>query len=89
MIGALIGGAHGCSCLGSATAELVVSVSFLCGIANASMNPVIGVTLYTRVPTELQTRVIGVIGAIVVRRSPGRRLLGGWSRGADSGCSRR
>ncbi len=80
VIGALIGGAPRLLTMGlSDEVWLVVSVSFLCGIANASLNPVIGVTLYTRVPPELQTRVFGVIGAITFAGIPVGSLLGGWS----------
>ncbi|WBQ06436.1 MFS transporter [Kribbella sp. CA-293567] len=80
VIGALVGGAPRLLTMGlSDEVWLVVSVSFLCGIANASLNPVIGMTLYTRVPPELQTRVFGVIGAITFAGIPVGSLLGGWS----------
>lgn len=80
VIGALIGGAPRLLTMGlSQEVWLVVSVSFLCGIATASLNPVIGVTLYTRVPPQLQTRVFGVIGAITFAGIPVGSLLGGWS----------
>jgi MFS family permease len=58
---------------------LVVSVSFLTGIANASLNPVIGATLYERVPPALQTRVFGLMGALTFAGIPVGSLLGGWS----------
>ncbi|GAA1608106.1 MFS transporter [Kribbella sancticallisti] len=80
VIGALIGGAPRLLTMGlSDQVWLVVSVSFLCGIANASLNPVIGVTLYERVPPALQTRVFGAIGAITFAGIPVGSLLGGWS----------
>ncbi|WP_432942360.1 MFS transporter [Kribbella sp. CA-253562] len=80
VIGALIGGAPRLLTMGlSDTVWLVVSVSFLCGIANASLNPVIGATLFERVPAALQTRVFGVIGAITFAGIPVGSLLGGWS----------
>ncbi|ADB35059.1 major facilitator superfamily MFS_1 [Kribbella flavida DSM 17836] len=80
VIGALVGGAPRLLTMGlSDQVWLVVSVSFLCGIANASLNPVIGVTLYERVPPALQTRVFGVIGAITFAGIPVGSLLGGWS----------
>jgi MFS family permease len=66
----------------SDTVWLVVSVSFLCGIANASLNPVIGATLFERVPAALQTRVFGVIGALTFAGIPVGSLLGGWSASA-------
>jgi MFS family permease len=80
VIGALIGGAPRLLTMGlSDTVWLVVSVSFLCGIANASLNPVIGATLFERVPAALQTRVFGVIGALTFAGIPVGSLLGGWS----------
>jgi MFS family permease len=83
VIGALIGGAPRLLTMGlSDTVWLVVSVSFLCGIANASLNPVIGATLFGRVPPALQTRVFGVIGALTFAGIPVGSLLGGWSASA-------
>ncbi|GAA1552817.1 MFS transporter [Kribbella lupini] len=83
VIGALIGGAPRLLTMGlSDTVWLVVSVSFLCGIANASLNPVIGATLFGRVPPALQTRVFGVIGAMTFAGIPVGSLLGGWSASA-------
>ncbi|MEV6288195.1 MFS transporter [Kribbella sp. NPDC051770] len=83
VIGALIGGAPRLLTMGlSDTVWLVVSVSFLCGIANASLNPVIGATLFERVPAALQTRVFGVIGALTFAGIPVGSLLGGWSAAA-------
>ncbi len=83
VIGALIGGAPRLLTMGlSDTVWLVVSVSFLCGIANASLNPVIGATLFERVPPALQTRVFGAIGALTFAGIPVGSLLGGWSASA-------
>jgi MFS family permease len=83
VIGALIGGAPRLLTMGlSDTVWLMVSVSFLCGIANASLNPVIGATLFERVPAALQTRVFGVIGALTFAGIPVGSLLGGWSASA-------
>lgn len=80
VIGALLGGGPRFLTMGlSDEVWLVVSVSFLCGIANASLNPVIGATLYGRVPPALQTRVFGLIGAITFAGIPVGSLLGGWS----------
>jgi MFS family permease len=83
VVGALVGGAPRLLTMGlSDTVWLVVSVSFLCGIANASLNPVIGATLFGRVPPALQTRVFGVIGAMTFAGIPVGSLLGGWSASA-------
>jgi MFS family permease len=80
LIGALVGGAPRLLTMGlSDQVWLVVSVSFLTGIANASLNPVIGATLYTRVPPALQTRVFGLMGALTFAGIPVGSLLGGWS----------
>jgi MFS family permease len=54
-------------------------VSFCCGVANAAVNPVMGVTLYERVPAALQTRVFGVTGAIAFIGIPIGGVLAGWS----------
>jgi MFS family permease len=83
VIGAAIGGAPRLFTLGlSHHLWLVVAVSFLCGIANAAVNPVMGVTLYERVPAELQTRVFGVTGAIAFIGIPIGGVLAGWSAAA-------
>ncbi len=58
---------------------LVVLVSFACGVAMASVNPVMGVMLYERVPAALQTRVFGVTGAIAFIGIPIGGVLAGWS----------
>jgi MFS family permease len=80
LIGALVGGAPRLLTMGlSDQVWLVVSVSFLTGIANASLNPVIGATLYERVPPALQTRVFGLMGALTFAGIPVGSLLGGWS----------
>ena len=83
VLGAAIGGAPRLFTLGlSDELWLVISVSFLCGIANAAVNPVMGVTLYERVPAELQTRVFGVTGAIAFIGIPIGGVLAGWSAAA-------
>jgi MFS family permease len=83
VLGAAIGGAPRLFTLGlSDHLWLVISVSFLCGIANAAVNPVMGVTLYERVPAELQTRVFGVTGAIAFIGIPIGGVLAGWSAAA-------
>jgi MFS family permease len=80
VIGAAIGGAPRLFTLGlSHHLWLVITVSFCCGVANAAVNPVMGVTLYERVPAELQTRVFGVTGAIAFIGIPIGGVLAGWS----------
>jgi MFS family permease len=80
VIGAAIGGAPRLFTLGvSHHLWVVITVSFCCGVANAAVNPVMGVTLYERVPAELQTRVFGVTGAIAFIGIPIGGVLAGWS----------
>ncbi|MEU0089398.1 MFS transporter [Kribbella sp. NPDC006257] len=80
VIGAAVGGAPRLFTLGlSHHLWLVVTVSFCCGVANAAVNPVMGVTLYERVPAALQTRVFGVTGAIAFIGIPIGGVLAGWS----------
>ncbi|MEV8374540.1 MFS transporter [Kribbella sp. NPDC056861] len=80
VIGAAIGGAPRLFTLGlSDHLWLVITVSFCCGVANAAVNPVMGVTLYERVPAALQTRVFGVTGAIAFIGIPIGGVLAGWS----------
>ncbi|TDU90955.1 putative MFS family arabinose efflux permease [Kribbella voronezhensis] len=79
VIGAAVGGAPRLFTLGlSHHLWLVVTVSFCCGVANAAVNPVMGVTLYERVPAALQTRVFGVTGAIAFIGIPIGGVLAGW-----------
>ncbi|NEA34114.1 MFS transporter [Streptomyces sp. SID13031] len=83
VIGAAIGGAPRLFTLGlSDRLWPVITVSFCCGIANAAVNPVIGATLYERVPAALQTRVFGVAGAISFMGVPIGGVLAGWSAAA-------
>jgi MFS family permease len=58
---------------------LVLAVAFVCGIAVAPVNPILGATLYERVPAELQTRVFGLVAAIAYAGLPVGGLLGGWA----------
>ena len=80
MIGAALGGAPRLLTLGfSHQLWLVVTVSFLSGVAMASVNPIMGVLLYERVPASLQTRVFGVTGAIAFIGIPVGGVLAGWA----------
>lgn len=79
MIGAALGGAPRLLTLGlSHHLWTVVTVSFLSGVAMASVNPIMGVMLYERVPAALQTRVFGVTGAIAFIGIPIGGVLAGW-----------
>ena len=58
---------------------VVLVVTFLSGIGIAAVNPLLGATLYQRVPGELQTRVLGISGTVAFLGLPVGALLGGWS----------
>lgn len=58
---------------------VVLAVTFLSGVGIASVNPILGVMLYERVPEVLQTRVIGLAGATGFAGLPVGALLGGWA----------
>lgn len=58
---------------------VVLTVSFVSGIAIAAVNPLLGAALYERVPEQLQTRVIGISGSVAFIGLPIGALLGGWS----------
>ena len=80
MIGAAVSSAPRLLTLGlSHQLWLVVTVSFLSGAAMASVNPVMAVMLYERIPAELQTRVFGVTGAIGFVGLPIGGVLAGWA----------
>ena len=56
---------------------LVLAVTFVSGVAQAAVNPILGVLLYERVPAELQTRVFGLVTTISFTGFPLGGLLGG------------
>lgn len=43
---------------------VVLVVSVLCGITQATIRPILGAMLYARVPVELQNRVFGMVSAV-------------------------
>lgn len=57
---------------------IVVGVTFVSAIGVAAINPLLGVTLYERVPPALQTRVLGIAGSVAFAGLPVGALLGGW-----------
>jgi predicted MFS family arabinose efflux permease len=80
LIGALLSGAPRLLVLAvSDELPLVLAVSFLSGVAIASVNPIIGVAIYERVPEALQTRVIGLCASMTLVGVPIGALAGGWS----------
>jgi len=56
---------------------VVLTVSFLCGVAASAVNPILGAQLYERVPDEFQTRVFGLVAAIAYAGFPIGGVLGG------------
>ncbi|MFC0006489.1 MFS transporter [Micromonospora siamensis] len=58
---------------------VVVTVTFLSGVAIAAVNPLLGAALYERVPEALQTRVLGIAGSVAFLGLPVGALLGGAS----------
>jgi MFS family permease len=58
---------------------LVLVVTFVSGVAQAAINPILGVLLYERVPAELQTRVFGLVTTVAFTGFPLGGLLGGWA----------
>ncbi|MBO4209030.1 MFS transporter [Micromonospora echinofusca] len=57
---------------------VVITVTFVSALGIAAVNPLLGVALYERVPDALQTRVIGIAGAVGFTGLPVGALLGGW-----------
>ncbi|MGH3759343.1 MFS transporter [Actinophytocola sp.] len=43
---------------------VVLVVSVLCGVTQATIRPILGAMLYSRVPVELQNRVFGMVNAV-------------------------
>ncbi|SBT39719.1 MFS transporter [Micromonospora auratinigra] len=58
---------------------VVLTVTFLSGMAISTVNPLLGAALYERVPEALQTRVLGIAGSVAFLGLPVGALLGGWS----------
>ncbi|NIL42238.1 MFS transporter [Salinispora arenicola] len=58
---------------------VVFAVTFVSGVGIAVVNPLLGVALYERPPADLQSRVIGLAGALAFAGLPLGALLGGWS----------
>ncbi len=80
LLGALISGAPRLVVLAvSHSLPLVLVVTFLSGVGIASVNPILGVAMYERVPDALQTRVIGLCTTVTFAGIPIGSLVGGWS----------
>jgi MFS family permease len=58
---------------------VVLAVTFVCGVAIAPATPIFGAMLYERVPTELQTRVFGLVAGACIAGFPVGGLLAGWA----------
>jgi predicted MFS family arabinose efflux permease len=58
---------------------VVLAITFGCGLSMAAVNPILGAALYGRVPSDLQTRVFGLVAAVAYAGFPVGGLLAGWS----------
>lgn len=58
---------------------LVLAVTFVCGMAVAAVNPILGALLFERVPNDMQTRVFGLVATVSFSGYPVGGLLGGWA----------
>lgn len=80
LLGALLAGAPRLFVLGiSSNLPLVLAVSLVGGFGLASVNPILGVAMYERIPDRLQTRVIGLCTTVSFTGVPIGALLGGWA----------
>jgi predicted MFS family arabinose efflux permease len=80
LVGALLSGAPRLVVLAvSDNLALVLVITFLSGVGIASVNPILGVAMYERVPDALQTRVIGLCTTVTFAGIPIGSLVGGWS----------
>lgn len=58
---------------------VVLAVTFLAGVAISTVNPIIGVLLYERVPRPLQARVFGLAAAVATGGMPLGGVGGGYA----------
>jgi predicted MFS family arabinose efflux permease len=80
LLGALLAGAPRLFVLAvSSNLALVLAVSLVGGFGLASVNPILGVAMYERIPDRLQTRVIGLCTTVSFTGVPIGALLGGWA----------
>jgi predicted MFS family arabinose efflux permease len=80
LLGALLAGAPRLFVLAiSSNLPLVLAVSLVGGFGLASVNPILGVAMYERIPDRLQTRVIGLCTTVAFTGVPIGALVGGWA----------
>jgi len=80
LVGALVSGAPRLLALGvSSSLAVVLAVTVVGGFGVASVNPLLGVAMYERIPDALQARVIGLCTTIAFTGIPIGALLGGWA----------
>jgi MFS family permease len=77
LIGLAVAGAPPLVVLLSHNLSLVLSVTFVAGLATATCNPILGAMQYERVPHKLQNRVFGLASAICYAGMPLGAVLGG------------
>lgn len=83
LLGALVSGAPRLFAVGwSSSLAVVLVVSALAGLGIASVNPILGVAMYERIPDALQTRVIGLCTTVAFLGIPIGAVIGGWAVGA-------
>ena len=80
LLGALVAGAPRLFALGlTSNLPVVLVVSLLGGFGLASINPILGVAMYERIPDRLQARVIGLCTTVCFAGLPIGTFFGGWS----------
>ncbi|MEU9507467.1 MFS transporter [Micromonospora sp. NPDC048170] len=82
-IGLLVGGAPRFLVMAfSHDLLVVVAITFLCGLALSSVNPIIAATILERTPPPLQARMFGLATAFSWASIPIGGVLGGWAASA-------
>ncbi|MER7419924.1 MFS transporter [Micromonospora peucetia] len=82
-IGLLVGGAPRFLVMAFSNDLLVViAVTFVCGLALSSVNPIIAATILERTPPPLQARMFGLATAFSWASIPIGGVLGGWAASA-------
>ncbi|MER5337886.1 MFS transporter [Micromonospora sp. NPDC002717] len=82
-IGLLVGGAPRFLVMAFSHDLLVVTaITFVCGVALSSVNPIIAATILERTPPPLQARMFGLATAFSWASIPIGGVLGGWAASA-------
>ncbi|WP_405110324.1 MFS transporter [Micromonospora sp. NBC_01405] len=79
-LGLLVGGAPRFLALAfSHDLLVVIAITFVCGVALSSVNPIIAATILERTPPPLQARMFGLATAVSWASIPIGGVLGGWA----------